>query len=239
MRRYAPAWVYASGFLLAAIAGAVNAVAWLGVEHKGITHATGAITEASTRLAHHDWSAAAHSIAVVAAFLVGAMLSGVVVAHEQLRLGRRYGIGFVIESALLFGAFVVRDHTLVFFSDYLAAAACGLQNALATSFSGAVVRTTHMTGVVTDLGLLLGHALRGQKPDMWKFWLYVSLLSGFATGGVVGAASSAVLGARALLLPATATFVAGVAYTLWAHARGDLEQSGPSIAQGGAASPPT
>lgn len=238
MRHYAPAWVYASGFLLAAIAGSVNAVAWLGVEHKGITHATGAITEASTRLAHQDWIAATHSIAVVVAFLAGATLSGVIVAREQLRLGRRYGAGFVIESALLFGAFFVRGHTSVFVSDYLAAAACGLQNALATSFSGAVVRTTHMTGVVTDLGLLLGHALRGQKPDMWKLWLYLSLLGGFASGGVIGAVGSAILGAEALLLPASVTLVVGVGYTLWVHARGDLDHSGPSTAIRGADAPP-
>ena len=43
----------------------------------------------------------------------------------------------------------------------LAAMACGLQNAMATTFSGAAIRTSHLSGMFTDLGIGIGHALRG------------------------------------------------------------------------------
>lgn len=41
------------------------------------------------------------------------------------------------------------------------ALACGLQNALTSKYSGNVIRTTHLTGATTDLGIAFGHILRG------------------------------------------------------------------------------
>ncbi len=221
LRPYAPAWVLGSAFALAAIAGSINAVAWLGVEHKGITHVTGALTEASTRAAALQAAPALYSLTVVAAFMAGSVISGLLIRDPTLRFGRRYGVGLVLESLLLVGAFVARDAERVFAADLLAAMACGLQNALATSFSGAVLRTTHMTGVVTDLGLLLGHALRRQQVDWARFWLYLALITGFVAGGAGGAIASDVLGARALLLPAAAVGSGGLAYWGWVQARHD------------------
>ncbi len=221
LRQYTPAWVLGSAFALAAIAGSINAVAWLGVEHKGITHVTGALTEASTRAAALQAAPAIYSLTVVAAFMAGSVISGLLIRDPTLRFGRRYGVGLVLESLLLVGAFVARDAERVFAADLLAAMACGLQNALATSFSGAVLRTTHMTGVVTDLGLLLGHALRRQQVDWARFWLYLALITGFVAGGAGGAIASDVLGARALLLPAAAVGSGGLAYWGWVQARQD------------------
>jgi uncharacterized membrane protein YoaK (UPF0700 family) len=95
---------------------------------------------------------------------------------------------------------------------WLASAACGLQNAMVSSYSGALVRTTHMTGLVTDIGTMLGARLRGQPLDRRRVLLYVILLSGFLIGGVVGALAFARLGARALLLPAVGALALAAAY---------------------------
>jgi uncharacterized membrane protein YoaK (UPF0700 family) len=43
--------------------------------------------------------------------------------------------------------------------------ACGLQNAMATGYSGAVIRTTHVTGIVTALGIAVGLAARRERVD--------------------------------------------------------------------------
>lgn len=220
MRRIAPSWLYTSAFALAAIAGSVNAVAWLGSEHAGITHVTGALTEASTRGAQLQFTNAASSMAVVAAFLFGALLSGLLIRDESLQMGRHYGIGLVLEGVLLATAFIAREHRYLLVADCFAACACGLQNALATNFSGAVLRTTHMTGVVTDLGLLLGHTASGKPLDWWRLWLYLSLLGGFIAGGALGAIADLQLGATALLLPAAAVTVAGLGYSAWIGRRG-------------------
>ena len=56
---------------------------------------------------------------------------------------------------------------------YLASAACGLQNALVTNYSGATIRTTHVTGIFTDLGLMIGARLRGRPFDRRKALLFL------------------------------------------------------------------
>ena len=60
-----------------------------------------------------------------------------------------------------------------FYGLLLASAACGLQNALATTYSGAIVRTTHVTGIFTDLGIMLGAIFRGQTLDYRKAKLFL------------------------------------------------------------------
>ncbi len=98
--------------------------------------------------------------------------------------------------------------------ELLAATACGLQNGLATSYSGAVVRTTHMTGIVTDLGITLGHWLRRQPVEWFRVRLHLVLLLGFVLGGASGATLFGVIGPDTLLVPAVAVFLAGAGYTL-------------------------
>jgi uncharacterized membrane protein YoaK (UPF0700 family) len=211
IEEHTPAWVLLSALALSGIAGSINAVALLGVDHKGVTHVTGAITQASSHLAEGDTGTAGHAAATVFAFLVGSILSGIIIRDPTLKMGRRYGVGLMVEGALLGVAwhFLRSGQTT---GDYFAAAACGLQNALATNYSGAVLRTTHMTGVLTDLGLLLGHALRRQQVDVERLRIYLALLAGFVLGGAVGTTSYAHLGADALLLPAVATGVGGAVY---------------------------
>jgi uncharacterized membrane protein YoaK (UPF0700 family) len=69
---------------------------------------------------------------------------------------------------------------------YAAACATGLQNAMASAYSGAVVRTTHVSGMFTDLGIYLGHALRGLPINMKRLQLSFLVISGFLCGGIFG-----------------------------------------------------
>jgi len=74
----------------------------------------------------------------------------------------------------------------------------GLQNAIITKISNAEIRTTHVTGMVTDIGIELGKALYWNRrsenegyvavrSDYKKLWLLISLVGLFFIGGVVGA----------------------------------------------------
>jgi uncharacterized membrane protein YoaK (UPF0700 family) len=100
---------------------------------------------------------------------------------------------------------------------WLAAAACGLQNAMAATYSGAVVRTTHVSGLYTDLGMLLGQWFGGVKVDARRVRLYVTLVVGFFTGGVADALIFPRVGQYSLLLPAVLTGLAGVTYAIYRH----------------------
>lgn len=218
MRRFAPFLIYSSAFVLAAIAGSINALGLLGAAGRGVSHLTGALTDAGIHAVRTGEGSPLNGFLIVLAFLFGSMLSGLIVGDATLRLGRRYGVGLVLEGLLLIGAYVARDN-LSHTTSYLTAMACGMQNALASNFSGAVLRTTHMTGVVTDLGILLGQALRGLPVDTWRLWLFFSLLGGFFTGAVAGATLHGWLGHEALLLPAAAVIVGGCGYWIWVHRR--------------------
>ena len=150
--------------MLACIAGMVNVVGLLGFEHQAITHLTGNTSMLAAALARGDRAAIRHFAAIIGAFVAGTIASGFLIQDSTLQLGRRYGVALVLESLLLFAAVPLLDaHSA--YGMYVAACACGLQNAMISAYSGAVVRTTHLSGMFTDLGIALGHALRGMPVD--------------------------------------------------------------------------
>lgn len=219
MRRFAPSWLYSTAFLLAATAGYINALGLLGAERRGVSHITGALTDAGAQAGQFGLQAPLGGLWIVLSFLLGSMLSGLIVGDATLRLGRRYGGGLLLEGGLLLAAYLAARQGASQASSHLTAVACGMQNALASNFSGAVLRTTHMTGVVTDLGILLGQAIRGVQVDAWRLWLFLSLLGGFFGGAAGGALVQSKLGHEALLLPAAGVIVGGLGYWLWVHLR--------------------
>lgn len=212
----APSWIMLGGMTLTLGAGAINAVGFLGVHHQAITHLTGTVSILSIEASRAAYPLAARALLVIAFFFLGAFVSGLVIRQSTLRAGRRYGVVLAIESALLFGAvFFLKRGALT--GEYLASMACGLQNAMATSYSGAVIRTTHLTGIVTDLGIACGHYLRRQPVDWPRFQLYGVLLLGFFTGGVLGALGFARFGYDTLLFPAAISGATGIGYAALRH----------------------
>jgi uncharacterized membrane protein YoaK (UPF0700 family) len=214
-----PLWITIGALLLSLAAGYVNAVGFLGIHHHGLSHVTGQVTLVSIRLAEGDAADAYRGVTVGLWFFAGAVLSGVILKRAELsRRGRRYGVAMVAEGLLLgvAAALLVRGSDR---GEYLAAMACGLQNAMATSYSGSVLRTTHMTGVVTDLGILVGHWLRREPLEVQRLKLLALLLGGFLTGGVLGAVGFVHLGPLALAVPAVVMATAGVGFTLLGQLR--------------------
>jgi uncharacterized membrane protein YoaK (UPF0700 family) len=209
-----PAWVLMGAFLLTLSAGSINAVGFLGVHHQGLSHLTGTITLVSTRVAGSTWTDAAASGLVVASFFFGAFLSALIIRQSSLHMGRRYGVVLTLEAMLLFGAVYLFEGGTVA-GAYLASTACGLQNAMATSYSGALIRSTHMTGIVTDIAIAAGHAVRGQPVDWFRMRLYAVLVGGFSLGGVAGAAGFARIGYRTLIFPAVLSGASGLGYALF------------------------
>jgi uncharacterized membrane protein YoaK (UPF0700 family) len=148
--------------------------------------------------------------------VLGAAISGCVIGHQSLKLGRRYGAALLIEATALLLAMLMLDRG----SDvghYLASAACGLQNAMTSTYSGAVVRTTHVTGLFTDLGIMLGLKLRGQPADRRRILLYLTLIGGFIGGGVLGALGYGTWHYQALLGTSAMCIVLAVVYLLYWH----------------------
>ena len=208
------AWVWVGAGALAGVAGIVNVVGFLGFQHQAITHLTGNTSLLGAALVSGNAGASLHLGGAIAAFVAGAMLSGLLIQDSVLRLGRRYGVVLTIESALLLAAVPLFRHQQ-WLGPLCAAMACGLQNAMATTYSGAVVRTSHLSGMFTDLGIMLGHALRGMPVARKRLGLCIVVITLFFAGGVAGAWLFAAAGYAALYVPAALTGITGIAYVLY------------------------
>lgn len=210
-----PRWVEYGSFVLALVAGFVNAVGLLGFKHQSVSHLTGTATLIGTGAVSASFDDIFHLGAILLSFLVGAAISGYFLRGGALKLGRNYGGILTLEAALLFGSTLLLTHNSLS-GHYLASAACGLQNALATTYSGAVIRTTHVTGIFTDLGIMLGAKLKGEPFDKRRALLFVLIISGFISGGSFGAYAFHALGFNALLIPALTCLLLALAYSIYA-----------------------
>src|SRR5579883_327144 len=200
-----PLWAWTGAGVLALVAGMVNVVGYLGFEHQAITHLTGLTTLLGAALAQRDAHAIGALALVIGAFLGGAVLSGAIIGDSTLRLGRRYGITLMFATVPLFERRQI-------FAAAVAATACGLQNAMTASYSGTLVRTSHLTGMFTDLGIFLGHRLRGAAADHRRFSLCILIICGFMLGGTIGTLLFERFAYQALYAPAALTGLAGIAY---------------------------
>lgn len=219
-----PAWVWGIAFVLAAIAGMVNVIGLLGFDHQAVTHLTGSTSLLSEALAEGLPGRALHFAAIIGAFVCGTVISGFVVKDNVLKLGRAYGVALLLESLLLFAAMLLlKRHNAA--GMYAAACASGLQNAMVSTYSGTVVRTTHISGMFTDLGIFLGQRMRGLQIDGRRARLCFSVIGGFFVGGVAGAALFHRFEFATLWIPILATAVAGWSYTL----RNAAEQRTPDL----------
>ena len=214
MSLHLPRWVWIGAVALACVAGMVNVIGYLGFEHQAVSHLTGTTSLLGAALAQGDLRAIVHLWGMLIAFCVGAMLSGLVIQDQTLKLGRRYGVALALAAALLLLAIPLFKQQQIW-GALLAAMACGLQNAMVTTYSGAAVRTTHLSGMFTDLGIGLGHLLRGMPLPMRRLTLSGLIISGFLGGGVLGAWFYRHWGYDALLAPALLTGSTGIGYVLY------------------------
>lgn len=211
-----PRWVEYGAFILAFTAGCVNAIGLLGFEHQSISHLSGTATLLGTGLKNSSIVEVIHLAGILACFLLGASLSGFLLSGSSLKLGRHYDSLLSIEGLfLLLSLYLLNEGS--FYGHYLASAACGVQNALATTYSGAVVRTTHVTGIFTDLGIMLGAAVRGEEFDRRKAVLFVLIIAGFIFGGVLGAYLFDHYQFIALTAPAFICFTLAITYRIYSR----------------------
>lgn len=224
-----------SGSVLGHCAGAVNAIIYsqLGSYVSAVTNsvtAFGLAIEAADAGVLHGYSIA-HAFLLVFTFWLGAVLCGMLVSRDEVHFNRStYGIALICNSLLLVAAFIASPHTM---SLYLAAAACGCQNGLCTMHFGTIVRTTHMTGITTDLGTACGRIItilsrhgcsqsKLSKQDqaaldsyLQKMKLFGILLFSFGCGTIYGSFLSRWIGLVAIFVPAGVTGLAGVFFIIF------------------------
>ncbi|HEV2538227.1 MAG TPA: YoaK family protein [Frateuria sp.] len=216
MLRQLPRWAWIGGGALAFVAGLINAAGYMGFRHQSISNLTGSTTLLGISVGTGDGRETLHWALSLLAFMLGAMASGAIVQKSTLKLGRPYGGALLLESLLLFAAVPLLDREWSV-GLWLAAMACGLQNGLVSAYSGAVFRTTHVSGMFTDLGIYLGHRLRGLEVDALRVRVCVLVIGSFMSGGLAGALLFERLRERSLLIPAVLTGLCGALYSFYSQ----------------------
>lgn len=209
-----PLWVLIGSVMLALNAGFINSVALLSFANNAVSHITGTATIAADALVQGQSGVLLHTGAIVVSFILGAILSGAIVGNEALRLGRRYGVALVLESIFLFLAWYgFRENAQ--YAEWLASAACGLQNAMVATYSGSVIRTTHLTGIVSDIGSTLGNFFAGRGLPKMQLSLQTSIFVAFLTGAGCGSIVFRHLGYDAVLVNGAWVGLVAVAYGVY------------------------
>ena len=208
-----PVWILAGSVMLALNAGFINSVALLSFANNAVSHVTGTATIAADALSRADWTVLEQTGGIVLSFLIGAILSGVIIGNEALRMGRRYGVALLLESALLLAAWYGFTHG-GYHAEWLASAACGLQNAMVATYSGSVIRTTHLTGIVSDIGSALGNFVAGRGLAKMQLKLQMSVFLAFIAGAAAGAVVFRGYAYDAVLVNALWVLLVALAYAL-------------------------
>lgn len=209
--RHAPSWI-----LLAMAAGCVNAGAFIACQ-RFVTHVTGTITHLGLNARH--WDLALEYGGVFLCFVLGAMTS-VLAIDGRFHRGRRplhalplLGVVLLLAgvavagAAGLFGPFgstveEPADFELLALLSFI----MGLQNAAVATSTGQVVRTTHLTGPATDLGIHLATSFfttgERRQTALRHALLRGSKVLGFCTGVMCMLPVARSAGFWAFLLPA-------------------------------------
>jgi len=209
-------WVKLGGVSLAMLAGCVNAIGLLGFSHQAVSHVTGTVSLLSLAVINHDLSVASHLFFILISFTLGAILSGLLIANTAFRVGKRYGFALFIEGIFIYVAMCYLNNGSQV-GHYWVSAACGLQNAMISTYSGALIRTTHMSGLFTDIGVMIGSYFRGHPLDRKRVNLYLLLIMGFMFGGVIGSLAYNSYQFTALLFPSLFAICLAIIYWLYLY----------------------
>ena len=234
------------GYVMAFLAGAINAGGFFAVG-RYTSHVTGEMSHAADMAFLGNWQTAGTALIGVLCFILGAAHSNWTILwaiRHRFRSG--YGVSMWLESLylLLFGLMGVGladfRPVLAPLTVLLLCFIMGMHNTVLTVLSGGAIRSTHMTGTATDLGIELSKVMyyrRSQNPRLPdiavnrpKMKLLLGLMGAFLLGGVVGAAGYHYAGYRFTLPVAMVLFWLGfgsvgydvkIRFKVWLRSRHD------------------
>ena len=205
--------------LLAFIAGMLNSVGFVAVSVY-TSHMTGLTASVADHLVLGSMRLVGIGLEAITCFVLGAMTCAMLFNWGRRRHHEARFANVLVLEALLILAFggladqlTWRHRDLVFVA--VLCFTMGLQNAIITKISAAQIRTTHVTGMITDIGIELGKAtyrsrMATQPPvraDLAKLGMLGGLVALFFVGGVAGAAGYLGLGFPVLVAPALVLLV--------------------------------
>lgn len=190
-------------FLLALQGGYLNVGGFLGVG-RFVSHVTGFATLFGVEAYKNHWAVAFGMFATPIFFIGGTMVSAWFIERRRI-LGKQPWYSLIFLHIILclictgvlgyfgfFGDFGNHlDSVQNFYYLFILAYVCGLQNAVISSVSGSVIRTTHLTGPATDLGIGIVRYItkfpQPNKRETFAAWCRFGIFVWFTVGSLVGA----------------------------------------------------
>ena len=190
--------------LLTILSGMLNSLSLLFLG-QAVSHHTGNLSKLAQGLAQKDLPLVGMMLALILCYFLGAMLSGLILTSRQGLLSRRYGVLMVGAAFVLIFASQMLGQSL--FMAPLLAMLSGIQNGMYLTYKDMLLRSTHMTGYLSDLGFLLSRIIKDKGEKSERFWLVFFHLLAFVLGGVLGV----------LMMPqgfATSMLIVGLLYLM-------------------------
>lgn len=205
--------------LLCFVAGIVNVAGFLAVKRL-TTNVTGHFAFFVDELfKFHLWDGFIYFLYILF-FFTGSLTSNLLIEFITRRHNRfRYAAPILLECIILFSIGLVEHGFVERFPNVIAFCllySMGLQNSLVTTISNARVRTTHLTGLFTDLGIdvsqLFFFKKEGQKQQLRSsIKLRLTIISSFFIGGLFSGLAYSKIGLRVLII-ATLLLLFGLVY---------------------------
>ncbi|WP_373754309.1 YoaK family protein [Neisseria weixii] len=218
------------GYVMALLAGAINAGGFFAFA-RYTSHVTGSLSLMADMAYTREWGVVLVAFISVICFVMGAAHSSwVILWTQQKRFRGSYGFSMWLEAVylLIFGLFGATafqldlgfgQFALPSLALFLLCFIMGMHNTVITLLSGGAIRSTHMTGSATDLGIELSKVMyyskqhhprlphiRVNKP---KMWLLSGLMATFILGGIIGALGYQAIGHHFALPVAAVLLVLG------------------------------
>ncbi|TSH73171.1 DUF1275 domain-containing protein [Acinetobacter sp. RF15A] len=206
-----PVWVQLGAFLLALNAGMINVLGLLTVLNQSVSHMTGNVSMLTMALLEWQPEMMLYLVLIILCYVMGSMYSGLILGNSHFRLRRLYGYPLSLVAFFIFLCWLL----LPYFPRYALLWACvamGLQNAMVSHYKGTIIRTTHLSGVLTDLGLALGYRLRRLEVESRRVILHGLIFLGFLIGGILASWTYPYLKLNAFLIPTALSFLLSLSY---------------------------
>jgi uncharacterized membrane protein YoaK (UPF0700 family) len=211
--------------LMAFQAGMINVGGFMAC-HRFVSHVTGFAAFFGVEVSAGQGLRALGMLTVPLFFLLGAMLSAQIVdirlkLHKRPKYYLSFGLMFLILAGVFFsgawGYLGKFGEPVNIVADYILLAAlclvCGLQNGTVTSVSKSVIRTTHLTGITTDLGIGLVRFFNRKKlredfpAETYANGMRAGIIFFFGMGSLCGAIIFAQVGYLGFAIPALSSGV--------------------------------
>ncbi|KAL3935240.1 MAG: hypothetical protein SGBAC_009203 [Bacillariaceae sp.] len=214
-------YVLFAGAWMAFNTGYVNGSCLSGlVSYKGTGRTIAGFTSSYTQMALYvgagDGFSARVELGIILCYFLGAFLSGCLTPRATpFRIQPSYGPTFLIGGTFMLASSVLAANEVGdLYIFRCAAAAAGVQNGVASIFSANLIRTA-LGGSTTDIAIVLGQVLRGNRKEAWKGLVLLVMVLNFWFGGVIAYYSTRHFQKKALFFATALFFFIGLSLVVF------------------------